>query len=93
MACAPRLYEGCVEDGVHLLDLVPAEERGDLLVYDLPELLCSEQRGEAAEDRSGVAILAVVYEAEPPEPLVDVQRPRELPEALHLLHAHHYEGS
>ena len=92
MAYAPGLDEGCVEDGVHLLDLAPPEEHDDLLVYYPPQPLGSDQLGEAAEDGPGVAPLAVLYEAEPPEPQVDVECPGQLPEAPDLLHAHHYEG-
>jgi len=92
VACAPGLDKAGVEDGVHHLDPVPLEDVDDLLFYHPLELLYYEQGSESAEDGSGVATLPILYEAEPPDPLVGVKRPRELPEASHLLHAHHYEG-
>ena len=92
MAYAPGLDEGCVKDHIHLLDPAPPEEHDHLLVYDPPQILGSNQLGEAAEDRSGVALLAVLDEAEPPESRIDVEGPGELSEAPDLLHLHHYEG-
>ena len=60
--------------------------------FDTPGCARSHQPGEAAEDGAGVAPLAVLDEAELPDPLVDVEYPRELPEAPDLLHSHYYEG-
>ena len=80
------------EDGVHLLDPAPPEERDHLLVYDPAQPFGSHQLGEAAENGAGVAPLAFLDEAESPEPLVDVEGSGELPEAPDLLHAHYYEG-
>jgi len=92
MAYAPGLDEAGVEDHVNLPNIAPPEKHDDLLVYYPPQPLGSHQVGEAAEDGAGVAPLVVLDEAEPPEPLVDVECPGQLPEAPHLLHAHYYEG-
>jgi len=93
VADAPGLDEGCVEDHIYLLNIAPPEEHDYLLVYYPTQPFGSHQLGEAAEDGAGVAPLAFLDEAEPPEPRIDVEGSGKLPEAPDLLHAHHYEGS
>ena len=44
--------------------------------------------GESAEDRPRVASLALLYEAKPSDAGVNVEDPRQLPEAPYGLHPH-----
>ena len=85
---APRLQEACVEDRVHLAYTVSPEEHDDLLLYYEPERLGSDSVCEAAEHRPWVASLVFLNQAEPPKASVDVEDPRQLPDASDGLHTH-----